>query len=97
TGFAPPANDGKPLGSGITYNNGSVQYGGVDIGAGALFDPARSELSYLNGQADALNSQSAAEWAAHNVYGVQAGVPIRQPVSAFGPGGYQVAQNSQAA
>lgn len=55
TGVAGPINDGRPLGSGITYNNGSTQYGGVDIGAGALFDPASSEKSYLNTQVDQIN------------------------------------------
>ncbi|GJE43909.1 hypothetical protein [Methylobacterium soli] len=54
-GAKSPVNDGQPLGSGITYNGGSVQYGGVDIGGGALFDPYSSEQAYLNSQVDSIN------------------------------------------
>ena len=45
-----------------TYNNGSIQYGGVDIGAGALFDPASSEKSYLNTQVDQINQGAQNAW-----------------------------------
>lgn len=59
---APPAPSPsqQPLGSGITYNNGKTQYGGVDLGGDGgssnLFDPVSSEKSYLNTQVDQINA-----------------------------------------
>ncbi|KAB1072181.1 glucosaminidase domain-containing protein [Methylobacterium planeticum] len=66
--FGQPAvpSDNQPLGSGNTYNNGGVQYGGVNIGASALFDPYSSEMAYLNTQADNINQNAVASRAVEN-------------------------------